>query len=416
VRQIEKGSTNQSIDVYIIDSTTGLPELGVAFDDAGMDLEYRREGSFVVNITEVTLALLTTAWASGGFLEIGHGYYRLDVPDAAFATGAESVSVQGTLTGMIILPQTIQLITAGAVLAASQPNAITFAERMTWDKGIVIDQSITNQAAIKATGNALGSGMDLSGGSNNGHGLILRGNGTASGLRALGGSAGPGISSVGTGAAAGLEIIGGATGAGISATGDGGAAGIVAQGEGAGAGINAIGGATGNGLSGTGGASGGSGINAQSQSGAGGIRAASSGGGAGFNISSTTGLGMVITAGGSNDGLQINGGAAVDINAAEIIAIKAVTDALTVVAAAKLALSAAGIISGVAEGTPTTTSMDTDLSGFADDELINGAIVWTGGTAAGQRAKITDYANTNGVVSYAAIATAPVATDPFVIV
>lgn len=110
MRQIKKDSTNVSIDIYIIDATDGTPELGVVFNTAGMDLEYRRELGAVVNITEVTLAALTTAWASGGFKEIGHGLYRFDVPDAAFATGVETVSIQGTVTGMIILPQTIQLV------------------------------------------------------------------------------------------------------------------------------------------------------------------------------------------------------------------------------------------------------------------------------------------------------------------
>lgn len=110
MRQIKKGSLNISVDVYIIDSTDGTPELGVLFNTAGMDLEYRREGAVVVNITEVTLAALTTVHADGGFLEIGHGFYRLDLPDAALATGANTVSIQGTVTGMIILPQTIQLV------------------------------------------------------------------------------------------------------------------------------------------------------------------------------------------------------------------------------------------------------------------------------------------------------------------
>ncbi len=110
MRLIQKGSTSISVDVYIIDSTDGTPELGVLFSASGMDLEYRREGAAVVDITEVTLAALTTGWTTGGFLEIGHGLYRLDVPDLAFATGANTVSIQGTVTGMIILPQTIQLV------------------------------------------------------------------------------------------------------------------------------------------------------------------------------------------------------------------------------------------------------------------------------------------------------------------
>ncbi len=112
MRQVTKDSTNISVEVYIIDSTDGTPETGVVFNTSGIDLEYRREGAVAVNITEADLAtpLLTDAWADGGFLHIGHGYYRLDVPDAAFATGVKTVSIQGTVTGMIVLPQTIQLV------------------------------------------------------------------------------------------------------------------------------------------------------------------------------------------------------------------------------------------------------------------------------------------------------------------
>jgi len=110
MRQVTQGSTNISVDLYIVDDTDGTPETGVLWNTAGIDLEYRREGAAAVNVTEATLASLTTAHTDGGFLEIGHGYYRFDVPDAAFASGALSVSIQGTVTGMVVLPQTIQLV------------------------------------------------------------------------------------------------------------------------------------------------------------------------------------------------------------------------------------------------------------------------------------------------------------------
>ena len=98
-------------------------------------------------------------------------------------------------------------------------------------------------------------------------------------------------------------------------------------------------------------------------------------------------------------------------------AVKVVTDALTSAGAAKLALSAAGIISGTASGTHSTTTVQSDLTGYLDDELINGVIIFTSGTAAGQRALITDYAATNGTVTFSGgITTAPVDADTFVIV
>ena len=97
------GATDVSVVVRIVDSTTGAPELGVLFNTSGIDLKYRREGAANVSITEVTLAALTTAHTDGGFLEIGNGYYRLDLPDAACASGASGVAVHGVVTGMVVI-------------------------------------------------------------------------------------------------------------------------------------------------------------------------------------------------------------------------------------------------------------------------------------------------------------------------
>ncbi len=110
MRQIKTGSSDKSIDIYIIDSADGTPETGVLYDTTGMDLKYRREGEAVVSVTEATLASLTTAHADGGFLEIGNGTYRFDLPDAAWASGAKSVLIYGTVTDMVVLPQTVQLV------------------------------------------------------------------------------------------------------------------------------------------------------------------------------------------------------------------------------------------------------------------------------------------------------------------
>ena len=108
-----KGATSQSIELYIVDSTDGTPETGVLWNTAGIDLKYRRKDAAVVSITEAALTspALTDTWETGGFLEIGNGVYRLDLPDAALASaaGIDRVVVFGTVTGMVVLPITIHL-------------------------------------------------------------------------------------------------------------------------------------------------------------------------------------------------------------------------------------------------------------------------------------------------------------------
>jgi len=104
------GTADVSVVIRIIDSTDGTPETGVVWNTSGIDLEYRREGAVSVDITEVTLAALTTAHTDGGFLHIGNGYYRLDLPDAACAAGSVGVLIHGIVTGMVVIGCYIQLV------------------------------------------------------------------------------------------------------------------------------------------------------------------------------------------------------------------------------------------------------------------------------------------------------------------
>ena len=107
---VKKGSTDRAVTVRIIDSTDGTPETGVVYNTSGIDLWYRREGAAKTSITEATLAALTTAHSDGGFLHISDGVYRLDLPDAAFATGANHVDFGGTVTGMVVLGGRVRLV------------------------------------------------------------------------------------------------------------------------------------------------------------------------------------------------------------------------------------------------------------------------------------------------------------------
>jgi len=110
LKPIKKASTDQSVIVRVIDSTDGTPETAVAFNTAGVDLWYRREGAVSVDIVEVTLATVDAAHADGGFIHINDGYCRLDLPDAAVAAGANGVMIGGTFTGMIVIGCYVPLV------------------------------------------------------------------------------------------------------------------------------------------------------------------------------------------------------------------------------------------------------------------------------------------------------------------
>lgn len=92
---IYAGSTSQSIDVFIADSssTTGQGLSGLAYDTTTFkDSVYYRKAATgsPVKITLATLANAQAAWSSGGFVQIDatnmKGWYRLDVPDAMISS------------------------------------------------------------------------------------------------------------------------------------------------------------------------------------------------------------------------------------------------------------------------------------------------------------------------------------------
>ena len=102
-RTIKKGATDQSVYLEVLDSTstTGGRKTGLAFNTPGLVAYYVRNQGSAAAITLTTLAAANSAHSDGGFKEVDAtnmpGVYRLDLPDAVVATGAESVVV--TLKG-----------------------------------------------------------------------------------------------------------------------------------------------------------------------------------------------------------------------------------------------------------------------------------------------------------------------------
>jgi hypothetical protein len=86
---IAPGLTSQSIELY-------LGATGLTASTSGLSARYNRTRTASVSIPLVARTI-AQAWTSGGFAEVDAtnmpGVYRLDVPDAALAAGADDVTV-----------------------------------------------------------------------------------------------------------------------------------------------------------------------------------------------------------------------------------------------------------------------------------------------------------------------------------
>lgn len=91
---IQHGATSKIVEIVLRDSTTGQGKTGLAHGD--MTASYVREGG---SRTAITLASGTAgdSYSSGKWAEVDStncpGMYQLHVPNAAFASGADSVTV-----------------------------------------------------------------------------------------------------------------------------------------------------------------------------------------------------------------------------------------------------------------------------------------------------------------------------------
>ena len=120
------GTTGRIEYIYIIDSlsSTGLGKTGLVYNTSGLTCYYVRNAasSSVVNLITQTP---TGAWVSGGFCEIDQsnmpGIYRVDLPNAIFASGSDKAIVM--LKGAAnTIPVTLEY-----QLTAADPNVFTSA-------------------------------------------------------------------------------------------------------------------------------------------------------------------------------------------------------------------------------------------------------------------------------------------------
>lgn len=103
-RRIQKGSTSQSLTIRIANQISFVPQTSVSDATSGLVAKYWRNGTtYDVAITVVSLTNLSASYNSGGIKAITDGWYRFDVPNAAFAreNGVDGVLITLSATGMV---------------------------------------------------------------------------------------------------------------------------------------------------------------------------------------------------------------------------------------------------------------------------------------------------------------------------
>jgi len=257
---IKKGSTDVSRYVMLRDSTAGTPETGYTI--TSLDLQYTRNQSTpAAKVDATALAATNTAHTDNYAIQVdatsSPGLYRIDWPDAAFATGADKVLLVVSGTGLDPAVEEIELVNydpadavrlgltalpnaaadAAGGLPISDAGGLDLDNRMpsatsitnlntvfatdfatnynTTSDGwvvklgdyahggtagvltlsrIIAASATTNEPAIKLTGNGTAAGILSTGGASSGAGMSLQsGGGDGSALVAVGTGLGNGI-------------------------------------------------------------------------------------------------------------------------------------------------------------------------------------------------------------------------------
>lgn len=125
-----KDATDQTFEMFVRDLRTGQGLTGLAYNTSGITLRYQRSKSASVSVTLATQTA-TGAHSDGGLVEIDAthrpGWYRVDSPDAAFATGVDDVGF--TLYGAANMADShahIQLVDAVTVSGGRVESNVTY--------------------------------------------------------------------------------------------------------------------------------------------------------------------------------------------------------------------------------------------------------------------------------------------------
>jgi hypothetical protein len=186
-RDITHGSTDQSTVIRIL-NTSGIPQTDVTSATTGLVINYRRTGGLVVPISLSDLSAADDAHTDGGFIHLSDGLYRVDLPDAACASGATSVTITGTATSRVIIPATHALVATnnqdavrGGMTALPNANAAANGGLPTVDANNRIagiqgtKNTLDNLNDIAATDIVSGGAITTSGGVANANTVLIEG-------------------------------------------------------------------------------------------------------------------------------------------------------------------------------------------------------------------------------------------------
>jgi hypothetical protein len=136
---IKAGSTSVQLPIVLRKSADSTEQTAKVAAD--MTLSYWRQGGLRVAITASDLAAVNSAYSSGGVKEVDAtnmpGMYRVDIPDAALATGADWVVLAVKIANDFVFYERFNLETKGA--AENSTDLATLLARLTSGRATNLD-------------------------------------------------------------------------------------------------------------------------------------------------------------------------------------------------------------------------------------------------------------------------------------
>lgn len=144
-------STDVTVELRGFTASTGMPYTNGAHNTSGITCSYIRNRGASTAISLVTQTA-TGAHTDGGFVHVAGGVYRLDLPDAAVATGTDDVIIQVSgVTDVVFTAVRIDILGADPRAASADANLVTINGQTTSASGTVTFPNATLASTTNIT-------------------------------------------------------------------------------------------------------------------------------------------------------------------------------------------------------------------------------------------------------------------------